>query len=1015
MRKLILLLFLFAYNFSNAQRGPGGVETTNGSSDLTLWLDANRSVFNDVNGNNSSSNNNEVSLWRDVSGRNIKSRADGYYRPKYKTNSLNGYPTLYFDGSNDFMTFAEILNPRSMFIVYKDQSTKSWVSPFTNYKNVHGFGHGYENNTRIFHSSYTPSQVRNGDNYVAGIDIGNGGSHARPNNYELHSRVFQSNMENYTNYSNYWGGPTYSHHKYFVGADRYHYRSMKGNIAEIITFDRAINLAERIIIENYLSAKYRLPLNSNNFYKMDNSGNGNFDHHVAGIGRASNGSTHLQSRGTGIVEIKNPSSISSTGNQNQFLFWGSDTRDLNTLGFEQNGEHNHMLNAKWRADKQANVGSVTVSFDLSEVNYDSYDCTEFKLLVSNTSNFTSNVQVYDLTLENGVYTVDNVNFNDKDYFTIEYAFEISWDGASYYNGSNPDYSPSMADGCMKMTVDNQVASGTHATLSEDATVKELEIKAGNTLVVENGVALYVEDEIKLNGDIRLIGDAQIIQKHSGTSKVSGNGNLYRQRESEHPTKFTIQYLSSPVSVPGSDAHDVIDVIHTGGDYDETTSSYEGVTAVSVHVDYAYDSSPHGASASPLVLSNYWFWKFINGSTYHDWQFVRDEAVKVKAGEGFSIKGTGRDETYVFIGRPNDGTYTTSISSNNESLLGNPYPSALDAHKFINDNASAINGTLYLWDHVSATGHTLEQYTGGFATLNLITGVKATHLSTGEELDGAKTPKQYLPVGQGFFVKGSATGGTITFDNSQRIYKTESSDDTTLLRNSNNESSELGMLKLSLGHFTENADLAMRQIAIGFKNGLTTSHENGFDSEIIDMQPTDFYWNFDGNEKNYVIAGVSEFNLDQELPLVVRVEKDGVAQFILDEKSNIDAKVFIKDMETQMSYELTEEPFEYILDEGVYENRFRIIFKPTENLGVDDELEEKSTIFYAYDSKEVVIKSNKELKEVQIYNLLGQRVVSSPIKEKATEYRIPVPNTLNTGVYIVNVLSENGNESLKIKL
>ena len=31
-----------------------------------------------------------------------------------------------------------------------------------------------------------------------------------------------------------------------------------------------------------------------------------------------------------------------------------------------------------------------------------------------------------------------------------------------------------------------------------------------------------------------------------------------------------------------------------------------------------------------------------------------------------------------------------------TLIGNPYPSAIDAHKFIDDNAGVIEGTLYLW-------------------------------------------------------------------------------------------------------------------------------------------------------------------------------------------------------------------------------------------------------------------------------------------------------------------------------
>jgi hypothetical protein len=35
---------------------------------------------------------------------------------------------------------------------------------------------------------------------------------------------------------------------------------------------------------------------------------------------------------------------------------------------------------------------------------------------------------------------------------------------------------------------------------------------------------------------------------------------------------------------------------------------------------------------------------------------------------------------------------------NSVLMGNPYPSALDADKFLDANASLIEGTIYFWTH-----------------------------------------------------------------------------------------------------------------------------------------------------------------------------------------------------------------------------------------------------------------------------------------------------------------------------
>ncbi|WP_196887889.1 T9SS type A sorting domain-containing protein [Aureivirga sp. CE67] len=799
-------------------------------------------------------------------------------------------------------------------------------------------------------------------------------------------------------------------------------RAYSGDIAEVIVLNQGLENFQRIIIENYLSAKYDIPLLENDIYTMDDPQQGNFDFHVAGLGRGMN--VQNKARGTGILNVREPSDLGL----GEYFIFGTNEKSLD-LSFNFSYDTNSkLLSQIWRANEIGEIGLTTINIRLfeavkkivnnsSELNSMSdFDPCKIRLIVSPNADF-SNKTSYALNVINAdiaTFQAKDVQINDEDYFTIEYVDQIVWDGDAFFHGASVDESPAMSDACMDMLVDSQNVDGMIATLSFNGTVKDLNVKAGNTLVLKDGVVLYIENELKLDGDIRLIGDAQIIQSHTGTSKVSGTGKLYRQRKSEHPTKFTVQYLCSPVSVVGSDSHDVFDILHTGGVYDETLyNGYQGITATSSHPDYNYVQNPHDANTYPLQLSDYWMWKFIDGATYEDWKFVRDPGVKVKTGEGFSIKGTGRDETYVFIGSPNDGTYVTSISSNNESLLGNPYPSAFDAHKFINDNLSAINGTLYFWDHVSAINHDKEYYDGGFASLNLITGVKANHINTGVELVGGKTPKQYLPIGQGFFVKGSSTGGTITFDNSQRVYKLEgdNSDETILLRNSN----ELGILKVSMGHKLESGSLGFRQIAVGFKNGLTTSHENGFDSEIIDMQPTDFYWNFEGNEKDYVIAGVSEFNLDQELPLVVKVENDEVMEFVLDEKINIDAKVFIKDTETHMSYELTDQRFEYFLEEGVYENRFKIVFKPSENLGVEEGVVEKSQLYFSNDTNEIIIKSNKNIDKVELYNLLGQRIFTKEISMKQNNYRIKVSETISEGVYIVKLSSEKGDESLKIKI
>jgi hypothetical protein len=70
-----------------------------------------------------------------------------------------------------------------------------------------------------------------------------------------------------------------------------------------------------------------------------------------------------------------------------------------------------------------------------------------------------------------------------------------------------------------------------------------------------------------------------------------------------------------------------------------------------------------------------------------------------------------NQTYTFVGKPNNGTIATNTVGNDQLLLtGNPYPSALDADAFITDNINAIqsfsspsiDGTLYFWNIMQLT-------------------------------------------------------------------------------------------------------------------------------------------------------------------------------------------------------------------------------------------------------------------------------------------------------------------------
>ena len=147
------------------------------------------------------------------------------------------------------------------------------------------------------------------------------------------------------------------------------------------------------------------------------------------------------------------------------------------------------------------------------------------------------------------------------------------------------------------------------------------------------------------------------------------------------------------------------------------------------------------------------------------------------------------------------------------MIGNPYPSAIDAEEFILDNMSIadggnnatgtiFNGALYFWDHFGEQNtHNLAGYVGGYATRNLTGGAVA--ISNDARINnnltsGTKVPGQYIPVNQGFFVSTlidgfdndngtpliTVDGGDIVFNNSQRVFATEDGSTSMFMKSSN---------------------------------------------------------------------------------------------------------------------------------------------------------------------------------------------------------------------------------------
>ncbi|MGL2963235.1 choice-of-anchor D domain-containing protein [Flavobacterium sp. RSB2_4_14] len=550
------------------------------------------------------------------------------------------------------------------------------------------------------------------------------------------------------------------------------------------------------------------------------------------------------------------------------------------------------------------------------------------------------------------------------------------------------------------------------------------VDAGVTVNMTNDTKIQNDWYLELDGKIDLVGKSQLVQTANSDLDVTSAGFIERDQEGD-PNRFNYNYWSSPVSSINNTSINHGFTVN-GVMKDGTTTTPQNIT---------WTSGINGAPTSPITLSSYWIFKFQNlNNSYANWASVGQNGTLL-AGQGFTMKGSGAatpNQNYTFVGKPNNGTITSPVSANNLNLCGNPYASAIDADQFIDDNAASIKGTLFFWEHFDTnTSHNTVEYQGGYATYTKVGGT-APVAPVGISGLGAssKTPKRFIPVGQGFFVTGTPTGGTITFNNGQRLFvKEDNSSSYTLFRNSNPTVSSTAannnandsfvteeFMKLRLGYTSTNN--YHRQILLGFMDqNATAGYDEGYDGLSIETLTNDMYFMQGTNKLN--IQGDGYFNVNNVYPLGVKNATAGNVKFGIDNKENFndDQEIYIYDNQNNQYHSIKSQDFEINLPAGVTENRFSLRFTTSTSLGTNDnEIQNEIGIIHSQSDNIITIKNellSVEIKSVMLFNLVGQRITTWDIENPTqTKIELPVIN-VSTGAYIVKVITDKGDVTKKI--
>ncbi len=424
----------------------------------------------------------------------------------------------------------------------------------------------------------------------------------------------------------------------------------------------------------------------------------------------------------------------------------------------------------------------------------------------------------------------------------------------------------------------------------------------------------------------------------------------------------------------------------------------------ISTDYTYWSSPVSGQTmfnlSPNTLPSM-FYSYQATATDEGWQ-QESSGVTMAPGLGYSIGGPNvltPPNTYLatFNGIPNNGTITLSnVFANKSYLLGNPYPSAIDADKFLQDNAAVLSGTIYFWTHnttlqdrnniLSTAGSGALAYTSDdYATYNITGGVGIDPGSTTSAAVslGANTsiPSGKIAAGQGFFASTQASipgGSSIVYNNTIRlageIAGVKNNAQFFKTKNPNTKSvSTIEKHRVWLN--LSNTQGAFKQTLIGYITDATNEYDGRFDGESFDGNDFVDFYSINQN-KNLVIQGRAlPFDENDEVKLGYRTKIKGDFTINIAQTDGLlnNQDVFIQDKLTNKVVNLKEENYTFNTTAGTFNDRFVLLYS-NKTLGTTDFAIKENTVQLSIINQKIQINSfAATIDKVTIFDLLGRQI------------------------------------------
>lgn len=426
-------------------------------------------------------------------------------------------------------------------------------------------------------------------------------------------------------------------------------------------------------------------------------------------------------------------------------------------------------------------------------------------------------------------------------------------------------------------------------------------------------------------------------------------------------------------------------------------------------DYTYWSSPVESQKLMDVSPNSRLNRFsIYDYLAKSWKLEDPVNTIMSLGKGYSIIAPENFSNTIpekfeaiFKGIPNNGKIKLELGPEGTfNLIGNPYPSALNADLFLSKNASNIKGTIYFWTH--NTPITDNKYTSSdYAVYNLLGGV-GTRAALGPGINET-IPDGTIASGQGFFIK-SKNSGFVEFDNSLRIVTGNSNFFKPAKENNQRNKNAVEKHRLWLNF--ENKEGAFKQILLGYIQGATNFYDESFDAETFNGNAyVDFYSLNDA--KKLVIQGRAlPFTIADTIPLAYRTAIADDFTISIDHADGdlSNQAIYLEDKTKGIVHDLRTSNYTFATLAGTFTDRF-VLRYTNKSLGTEDFKNYENGISVSVKNKIINISSSSEnIKDIMIYDISGKLFYN---KNKVGNTVLQIQNLQSANqLLLVKVILEN---------